>query len=146
MKKHLTKKRVILLAIAGLTVALAAGAFAYFTAAGSGTGTATVGTASAITLASDPVTGLFPDGADVPVTVHISNPGGGAQFVNQVSGSVADNSGCLGSWFQVDSVTYAATIAAGGSDTANTNVRMLDSGTNQNVCQGKSMTINWSSN
>jgi ABC-type glycerol-3-phosphate transport system substrate-binding protein len=146
MKKHLTKKRVILLAIAGVAAALAAGAFAYFTATGSGTGTATVGSASNINLSSDPVTGLFPGGADVPVTVHISNPGGGAQFVNTVSGSVGDNGGCLGSWFQVDLVTYAATIAAGGSDTASTNVRMLDSGTNQNVCQGKSMTVNWSSN
>jgi ABC-type glycerol-3-phosphate transport system substrate-binding protein len=146
MSKHLTKKRVILLAIAGVGVALAAGAFAYFTASGSGTGTATVGSASNINLSSGPVSGLFPGGADVPVTVTISNPGGGAQFVNTVSGSVADNGGCLGSWFQVDPVTYADTIGPGSSDTASTAVRMLDSGTNQDVCQGLSMTVNWSSN
>lgn len=147
MSKHLTKKRVILAAIAGLTVALATGgAYAYFTASGSGTGSATVGSASGITLSSGSVGGLYPGGADVPVTVTISNPGGGAQYVDTVSGSVADNAGCLGSWFQVDSAAYAGTIAPGGSDTKGTNVRMLDSGSNQDVCQGKSMTINWSSN
>jgi hypothetical protein len=146
MSKHLTKKRVVLLAIAGSAAALAAGAFAYFTASGSGTGSATVGSASGIVLSSGAVSGLFPGGADVPATVTISNPGGGAQHVGTVSGSVADNSGCLGSWFQVDSVVYNGTIAAGGSDTASTNVRMVDSGTNQDVCQGKAMTVNWSSN
>jgi hypothetical protein len=146
MSKHLTRKRVVLVAIAGLTVALAAGgAFAYFTASGSGTGSAGVGSASGITLASGTVSGLYPGGADVPVTVTITNPGSGAQYVDTVGGSVATNSGCLGSWFQVDSVSYAGTIAAGGSDTKGTNVRMLDSGTNQNVCQGKTMTVNWSS-
>jgi hypothetical protein len=46
----------------------------------------------------------------------------------------------------VDSASYAATLAAGASDTVSTNVRMLDSGSDQDVCQGKSMTINWSSN
>jgi hypothetical protein len=146
MKRLLTKKRIILLAIAGAAAAIAAGAFAYFTASGSGTGSATVGSASAITLASGTVSGLFPGGADVPVTVTITNPGSGAQRVGTVSGSVTDNSGCLGAWFQVDAITYNATIAAGGSDTKSTNVRMLDSGTNQDVCQGKTMTINWSSN
>jgi len=146
MSKHLTKKRLIVLAIAGATVALAAGAFAYFTAAGSGSGSATVGSASGITLSGDPVGDLYPDGADVPVTVTISNPGSGAQHVGTVSGTVADNGLCLGTWFVVDSVVYGGTIAPGGSDTADTNVRMLDSGTDQNVCQGKSMTVNWTSN
>ena len=146
MTRYVTKKRLILVGIVAVAIALAAGALAYFTSNGSGTGTATVGSATAIVLSSPPVGTLFPGGADVPVTVTIQNPGSGAQFVNQVSGSVADNAGCLGSWFQVDTVTYGATLAPGASDTAATNVRMLDSGTNQDVCQGKSMTINWLSN
>jgi hypothetical protein len=66
--------------------------------------------------------------------------------VNVVSGTVATNGSCLGSWFQVDPVTYASSLAANGTDTASTKVRMTDSGTNQDVCQGKTMTINWSSN
>jgi hypothetical protein len=146
MTRYVTKKRLIMVGVVAVAIALAAGALAYFTSNGSGTGTATVGSATAIVLSSPPVGDLFPGGADVPVTVTIQNPGSGSQFVNQVSGSVADNAGCLGSWFQVDTVTYGATLAPGASDTADTNVRMLDSGTNQDVCQGKSMTINWSSN
>jgi hypothetical protein len=146
MRKHLTKKRAVVLAIVGAAIALGTGAFAYFTASGSGTGSATVGSASAINLSSGAVGGLYPGGADVPVTVNLSNPGGGAQYVGTVSGSVADNGGCQGAWVQVDSVDYNGTLAVGGSDTKSTNVRMLDSGTNQNACQGKTMTINWSSN
>jgi hypothetical protein len=146
MARHLTKKRLVLVGIVAAAIALGAGALAYFTSAGSGTGTATVGSATAIVLSSPPVGTLYPGGADVPVTVTIQNPGSGSQFVGQVSGTVADNAGCLGTWFQVDTVTYNNTLAAGASATASTAVRMLDSGTNQNVCQGKTMTINWTSN
>ena len=145
MTKHLTRKRLILLAVAAVAAGIGVGAYAYFTASGSGSGTATVGTATGITLSSGPVGTLYPGGPDVPVTVTISNSGSGAQRVGTISGTVADNAGCLGTWFQVDSVTYDATIGPGGSDTANTSVRMLESSTNQDVCQGKTMTINWSS-
>ena len=146
MAKYLTKKRVIVVAVAALAIGLGTSAFAYFTSTGSGTGTATVGSSSAVQLSSPSVGPLYPGGADVPVDVTIHNPGSGSEYVNHVSGSVADNSGCLGSWFQVDTVAYAGTLAAGASDTKTTNVRMLDSGTNQDACKNASMTINWTSN
>jgi hypothetical protein len=145
--KLFTRKR-IAVALVALVVAIgtAVGALAYFTNNGSGTGTATVGTSSHIDLSSTPVGTLYPGGADVPVTVSITNTGSGAQYVATISGSVADNAGCLGSWFQVDSVNYNGDLGAGASDSAGTHVRMLDSGTDQNVCKGKTMTINWASN
>ena len=146
MAKYVTKKRVIVVAVAALAIGLGTSAFAYFTSTGSGSGTATVGSSSAVELTSLSVGPVYPGGADVPVTVTIHNPGSGSEYVNQISGSVADNAGCLGSWFQVDTVSYAGTLTAGASDTKSTNVRMVDSTTNQNVCQGKSMTVNWSSN
>jgi len=146
MAKYVTKKRVILVAVAALAIGLGTSAFAYFTSSGSGSGSATVGSSSAVTLSSDPVGTLYPGGADVPVTVNMHNPGSGSEYVNHVSGSVADNGLCLGSWFEVDGVDYADTLAAGGNDTVSTNVRMLDSGTDQDACQGKTLTINWSSN
>jgi hypothetical protein len=145
MAKH-GKKKVLVLAVVVLAITLGTGAFAYFTSTGSGTGSATVGSSSTIQLSSPSVGTLYPGGADVPVTVTMHNPGGGAEFVNQISGTVANNGLCLGTWFQVDSASYAATLAAGATDAVSTNVRMLDSGSDQNVCQGKSMTINWSSN
>jgi hypothetical protein len=146
--KFIKSKKGIAALLATLTVVAfaAVGAYAYFTAGGSGTGSATVGSASTIALSSAPVGTLLPGGADVPVTVTIHNPGSSAQHVGTVSGTVADNTGCLGAWFAVDSVNANVTVAAGDDETADTNVRMIDTGTNQNACQGKSMTINWSSN
>jgi hypothetical protein len=142
-----SKKGIALLAALVVAIAAAVGAYAYFTASGTGTGTASVGMADTIALSSPLVGDLYPDGADVPVTVTIDNAAGsGSQFVDTVSGSVADNGACLGAWFEVDDITYQDTIAAGASDTAGTFVRMLDSGTNQNACQGLTMTINWTSN
>ncbi|MGH2795609.1 MAG: hypothetical protein ACRDKG_15055 [Actinomycetota bacterium] len=143
-----TSRRKLAVVAGGLAVvAFAGAAFAYFTNSGSGSGTASVGSSSEIALSSPLVGDLYPDGADVPVTVTISNAAGqGAQFVDTVSGSVADNGDCLGSWFEVDDIVYQDTIAAGGSDTAGTNVRMNDSGTNQDECQGDTLTINWTSN
>jgi hypothetical protein len=147
MAKHVTKKRVILIAVAALAIGLGTSAFAYFTSSGSGSGSATVGSASTVELSGSPVGTLYPGGADVPVTVTIHNVGSGAQHVGTVSGTVADGTGaCVGSWFQVDDADYDGTLAPGASDTVSTHVRMLDSGTDQNDCQGQSMTINWSSN
>ena len=102
MAKYVTKKRVIVVAVAALAIGLGTSAFAYFTSTGSGTGTATVGSSTAVQLTSPSVGPLYPGGADVPVNVTIHNPGSGAEYVNQVSGTVATNAGCLGSWFQVD--------------------------------------------
>jgi hypothetical protein len=130
-------------AIAGVTAAV--GAYAYFTNSGSGSGTATVGTSSGITLSGSPAQLLYPGGADRSVTVTITNPGSGAQYVGTVSGTVADNGGCDGDWFEVDPVLVGATLAPGASTTRSTVVRMLDSGTNQDACKNASMTITWSS-
>jgi hypothetical protein len=144
--KLFTKKRVAI-ALVALVVAVGTtvGALAYFSNAGSGTGTASVGSSAGVSLSSSPVGTLYPGGADVPVTVNIQNNGSGAQYVADVSGSVADNGGCLGAWFQVDTVHFNTDLAAHASTSTGTNVRMLDSGTNQDVCKNKTMTINWTS-
>ena len=146
MRKLLRKRYLAPLALVA-TLALAASAWAYFSSTGSGTGSATVGSSAQVSLSSDAVSGLYPGGADVPVTVHVANPGSGAEYVGTISGTVADNGGCLGSWFQVDPVAYNSDVAANSSGAdAPTAVRMLDSGANQDACQGATLTINWSSN
>jgi hypothetical protein len=66
--------------------------------------------------------------------------------VNDISGTVADNGLCLGSWFQVDTIDYNTNVLAGATNDTSTNVRMIDSGTNQDACQGDTLTINWVSN
>lgn len=141
------QKRAWILGIIAIVGALAAvGAYAYFTSAGSGTGTATVGTSSGVILSGGPSGLLYPGGPDRAVTVTVTNPGSGAQYVGTVSGTVVDNGGCDGDWFEVDSVLVGATLAPGASTTRSTVVRMLDSGTSQDACKNASMTIDWSSN
>jgi hypothetical protein len=146
MKRFITRKRVSLLVAVAVAIGATVGIYAYFTAPGAGTGSATVGTASDILLSGDTVGDLYPDGPDVNVTVDVENPGEGSQHVDTISGEVQDSGLCLGSWFEVDSITYDATIEAGGSDSADTVVRMIDSATNQDACQGAELTIDWSSN
>jgi hypothetical protein len=139
-----SKKRWALLGIVAAIALSAIGAFAYFTAAGSGTGNAEVGSASAIVITSDPnPSDLYPGGADQAVAVHVNNPGSGNQYVDDVSGTVANNGACLGSWFQVDTIDLDTTVAAGATVNDSTAIRMTDSGSSQNACQGLTMTINW---
>lgn len=147
MKKHITKRRAVFAAIVVVALAIASGvAFAYFSSSGTGTGSAAVGSSTGIVLSSDNVSGLYPGGSDVTVAVHVNNPGSGNEYVNQISGAVADNGTCLGTWFQVDPIAFAQNVTHGATVNTSTKVRMLDSGSNQDACQGKTMTINWSSN
>jgi hypothetical protein len=146
MAKYVTKKRVIVVAVAALAIGLGTSAFAYFTSTGSGTGSASVGTSSTVQLSGSPVGTLYPGGNQVPVDVTITNPGGGSQYVGHVSGSVATNGGCDGTWFQVDGFDLNQTLASGASATVQTNVRMLNVPSSQDACKNASMTINWTSN
>jgi len=141
MRKHL--KRIVLLATTALAIGLAASAYAYYGSAGAGTGDATVGTGSDIVLSSDPATDLYPGGADVPVTVHVTNPGGGNELVGRITATVADNGACHGSWFEVDPIDFNTVVGSGDTVDTETNIRMLDSGTLQDVCRNRTMTINW---
>jgi len=141
-----SRKKLAVIAAGIAVLAFAGAAFAYFTNAGSGSGTASVGTSSEIELSSDLVGTLYPGGPDVPVTVNIHNPGAGNQFVADISGVVEDNGSCLGSWFEVDTINYNTNLDPDASDTADTVVRMLDSGGNQDDCKNLTMDITWSSN
>jgi len=141
-----SRKKLAVIAAGIAVLAFAGAAFAYFTNSGSGSGQATVGSSSEIQLSSDTVGDLYPGGADVPVTVDITNPGSGNQYVADISGVVEDNGACLGSWFEVDTIHYNTDLNPGASDSAVTAVRMNDSGTNQDACQGLTMDITWSSN
>lgn len=156
MKVFSKRTWVVLGLIAAVAALASVGAYAYFTAAGSGSGQVDVGTASNITIASDLNGDLYPGGLDVSVDVHVTNPGTGNQFVNDVSGSVAtDDNGtpavtsddCLGSWFVVDTIDLNQNIGPGATYDTSTDVRMPDAPTtNQDACQGDTLTINWVSN
>ena len=140
------KKGIAALAVVAVVAIGAMSAFAYFTSSGSGAGSATVGTASAVALSSPSVGPLYPGSGTVPVTVTISNPGTGSQFVGTVSGTVTTQGGCLSSWFTVAPINYSQQVAGGASPTAATTVQMNNVAASQDACQGLTMAIAWTSN
>jgi hypothetical protein len=150
MRKHFTKKRVILLAVVALAVGIGTSAFAYFTTGGSGNGSATVGSSTAITLSATTTGNPTPNGAtgDVDITVH--NGGSGAQYVNQVTvGAITDaDTNCDTSAFSVapNPITVGQTIAAGADVHVHTTLSMADNGLNQDACQGDSLSLALTSN
>jgi hypothetical protein len=145
MRKHLTKKRVILLAIAAAAVAIGTTAFAYFTASGSGSGSATVGSATGITLSATTSGDPTPGGTtgDVDITVH--NGGSGQQYVNQVTvGAITDaDTNCDTSVFSVtpNPIDVQQNLAPGADYHVHTTLSMADNGANQDDCKGDTLSL-----
>jgi hypothetical protein len=137
----------IVLGVVTIVAAAAAiGGYAYFTAAGSGTGYAQTGSVANLSITSTVPTGIWPDGTDHAITVVVQNTGGGPQYINTISGSVATFPGCWGYWFQVDPISVNATVPVGFSSFS-TNMRMpVDTTDDQTACAGQTLTINWTSN
>jgi len=158
MKKHLSKKRVVLATIVAVALAIASGvAYAYFTATGAGSGSATVGNATAIVLTPTISGTLYPAGAPASVSVVVKNNGSGAQHVNAIHlASItpdALHSTCVTSIgagpanaFTMADVSVASTIAAGGTTTKVGSLQMNDTTINQDGCQGATLTLNLTSN
>jgi hypothetical protein len=158
MKKHLSKKRVVLAAIITVALAIASGvAYAYFTATGAGTGSATVGSATTIVLTPTITGTLYPAGAPASVSVVVKNNGSGAQYVNLIHlASITPDAGhstCVttvgagpANAFTMADVSVAATIAPAGTTTKVGSLQMNDTGISQDACQGATLTLNLTSN
>jgi hypothetical protein len=151
MIRKLNRKSTIAVLSTLAVLALAGGAFAYFTSSGSGTGSATVGSATAFTVNPASATGgpLFPGSGSQTISYTVTNPGSGAQNLSATSASVASSggnvtvngtpvSGCQASWFTAVNhpPTLPQDLAGGATSTAGSvTVTMQDSGTGQNACQ-----------
>jgi hypothetical protein len=158
MKKHLSKKRVVLAAIMAIALAIASGvAYAYFTATGAGSGSATVGNATSIVLTPTITGTLYPGGTPASVSVVVKNNGGGAQYVNLIHlASITPDSGhstCVttigagpANAFTMADVSVASTIAPAGTTTKVGSLQMNDTGITQDACQGATLTLNLTSN
>jgi hypothetical protein len=131
--------------IAGLA---AMGAYAYFSATGSGTASGSVGSASAVTLSGSTTGNLYPDGPGRNVAITITNPGAGAEYVNKVHLASVDpsNALCDDTAFSMPDVTVQQMIAGGGNLVVHGTLSMADNGSNQDDCQGNSLTLNLTSN
>jgi len=140
-----TKKRAAVAITLVVVAASAVGAYAYFTASGTGTGTFTSGTIGAIHISSNTVGPLFPQtntASTSPITVTVDNTGASSEYVGQITGTVADNGGCSGSWFTVASITTPGLLTP-GTHTFASSVILNDNNGNQNACAGQTETINW---
>ena len=155
MKKFTLKKKMIAgAAVAALTLGVAGGAFAYWTASGSGSGTGTVASSNgSLTLhASFPLATLYPGDSQ---TVSFTADNGGAQAVAVGTvhtvvtvDSVHVTAGCLAADFSVADVVENQSIPAGSTGAAlahDGSISMSNTGVNQDACKGATLSLALSS-
>ena len=152
--KLITKRRAVFALTAALVVAVAGGAYAFFTTSGTGTGTASVGSSSALTLHATVTGSLYP-GSSSPVSFTVDNPSSGKQRVGTISlvsiTPDASHSECatvVGTDFAMPAVTANQSFGNGNgqSVTATGTLTMNDTGVSQDKCQGATLTLNLSNN
>ena len=160
MKLFNSRRRIAVIgAVTALTLAGGGAAFAYFTDTGTGTGAGTVGTSTAYTVTVSAPTGgpLTPGGATEAFTYTVHNASSGSQQITHATITVAPDAdhataGCNGAWYQVSgagittaanpaSQTYVTPITIPAATTSVSvqlafTVTLIDSGTNQDACQG----------
>jgi hypothetical protein len=158
MFRKFTKKR--LLIVASVTaLALAGIAYAFFSSTGSGTGSAGVGSAATGLTLHGSITGSLSPGGSKTVSLTADNTNTADVKLHNVTGTVSVDqthvdAGCAATDFTFDNgsggaITEDQNIPASTNGVALTNdgtVSMPTSSSNQDACQGASLTLNLSSN
>jgi hypothetical protein len=155
--RWITKKRALIALGCTCALAVAGVAFAYFTSNGSGTGTATAGSSSAVTLHATISNSLYP-GSSSPVSFTVDNPSSGVQRVGTVTlASItvdASHSECKTTisggnpdfTMAAVPVNQVVTPGNGQSVSATGTLTMNETGTNQDPCQGATLTLHLTNN
>jgi hypothetical protein len=156
MLRKFAKRRGIAALTVVVALALAAGAYAFFTGSGgSGVGNATVGQATALAVTLDQPTGdsLLPGAGSNVFAYHVKNAGSGSQQVTTITAALktdaaggvfdtksnSDVDTCKAAWFTVVNApgTLPDVLAAGGVHEGSATVTMPANLTeNQDACQG----------
>lgn len=151
MFRRLTKKRSLVGLSVVASLAIAAGAFAYFTSTGSGTSQASVGNPSnwSVTFPTAATGTMYPGAGSTVIPYTVTNSNTGHQQLSATTTSVvtetngdieshgADVPGCLASWFHTANTSPAANDLAGGaSENGSVTVTMDDAAVSQNSCMG----------
>lgn len=154
-RRFARKRRAASLALLLLLLFVGGVAVAFFTSNGQGTGQASVGSAThfTVTVSSDNTGALYPGAGSETLTYTVHNPGSaGYQILHSTSSAVAEGTnhyitedgtevnGCLASWFSTSN-TQPAGLPQNLAPNANSAqgtvaVTMLDSGSDQDKCQG----------
>jgi hypothetical protein len=147
--KRISKKGLVLGAIAASLVAYAA--FAYWTGSGSGSGEGDVGSGSGVTLAGTVTDGIGP-GTNVPVSFTAANTSDSAVRVTTVhlESVAADgaHASCNTADFSMANVTENHQVPAGATaDALPTNGSLVyaETGVSQDACKGATLTVTLSS-
>jgi hypothetical protein len=151
MRRHLTKKRSILLGAAA-SLAVAAVAVAFWTSSGSGSGTAATGTAGNVTVnQTSTVSGLYPGGPAQTLSGDFTNANGFSVNIASITATVSatsDETACPTSNFVIGGSAGPYTVPDGtnvGSWSGLT-VALQETNANQDGCQGKSITVSYTAN
>jgi hypothetical protein len=145
------------IAIAGtLLVAVAGGAFAYWTAGGSGTGTATAGTNVPITAVQTTVVApIVPGGAAQTISGNFTNANTSPVWVATVTASIASvvkaGGAPVGTCAAVDFTLASAAMTVGASVPSGTaqgtwsgaTIAFNNTAANQDACKGAAVTLSY---
>jgi hypothetical protein len=164
MLRKFTKKRVIAVLSIVAALALAAGAYAFFTSAGTGTGHATVGNATGFNVTVATATGgtLLPGSGTATLAYTVKNVSTSTQTLESTAATVAQDGtgnilshndavpGCKTSWFTAtDKHPVYGPLAGSAAIDGSVDVTMSNgdgSGSNQDACQGTSPDITVTAN
>jgi hypothetical protein len=170
---RVTKNKKTFAAATLVTMAVAGGAFAYFTSTGTGSGTASVGTASSLTVTGTSASTLYP-GTSSTVSFTVNNPSAGSERLGSITlsgvhactgaGSSWNGSACSNSGteqtscesfdtssssttdnFSMPVVTSNTTFGPGNNQTVSQSgtLTMNDLNSSQNSCQGANLTLSF---
>jgi hypothetical protein len=155
--RWITKKRAFVALGCACALAVAGIAVAYFTSSGSGTGTATAGSSSAVTLHATIANSLYP-GSSSPVSFTVDNPSSGVQRVGTVTLASISVDGAHSTCsttltggnpdFTMAAVPVNQVVNPGNgqSVSATGTLTMNETGTNQDPCQGATLTLHLTNN
>jgi hypothetical protein len=137
------------------SLALSVGAYAYFTNTGHGSGSASVGTSTAWTIDNIVTSGgaLSPGSGEQTVAYKVTNSGSSSLRLSKVTVKVANDngstwapaSGCSAADFSINGATAgdsyedvenAQNFGPGGAVDNTVTITMVDTGKDQNACQG----------
>jgi hypothetical protein len=146
MRKISRTKKIVIGTAAATALAVGGGiAFAYWTTSGSGTGTATAGSAQAVTLHSVFAGNLAPGQSQALTITADGNGQSDVQIPDLYTKVSTDKVGCAGSVnFSVTGLTpNNATVhkADSGVTVGSGTLNFLETGSNQNACQGAVITV-----
>jgi hypothetical protein len=165
MRGLLSKKKMrVALGIVVTVLACVTGAFAYWTSLGEGTGSVTASSGGAgFTVTNSTVGGVYPGGESALIHTVVSNSDTNQpEYLTSLRTTISVNEsgvsephhGCEASWFKYKSgagtTANPFTLAIGeeiakspATKTVEGHVLMEDTGTNQDVCKGATLTLTY---